>query len=107
MENNISNAEFIAGDVFEKLDELDKKNIKPDIIILDPPRPGVGEKTITKLIKYDVDNIIYVSCNPKTLAADLEVFQESGYRLLKACPVDMFPQTPHLECVSLISKVNQ
>ena len=103
-ENNIKNAEFIAGDVFEKLDELDIRDIKPDIIILDPPRPGIGEKTINKLLRYDVKNIIYVSCNPKTLAADLEIFQKNGYRFIKACPVDMFPQTPHLEIVSVLEK---
>lgn len=103
--NNIENAEFISGDVFEKLDELEKRNIKPDIIILDPPRPGVGEKTITKLLKYNVSNIIYVSCNPKTLAQDLTIFQDNDYRLVKSCPVDMFPQTPHVEVVNLLVKI--
>ena len=102
--NNIENAEFIAGDVFEKLDELEERDVKPDIIILDPPRPGVGEKTITKLLKYNVSNIIYVSCNPKTLAQDLAIFHNNGYRLVKSCPVDMFPQTPHVEVVNLLVK---
>lgn len=103
--NNIKNTEFIAGDVFEKLDELEERDIKPDIIILDPPRPGVGEKTVTKLLKYNVSNIIYVSCNPKTLAQDLIIFQDNGYRLVKSCPVDMFPQTPHVECIVLLQRV--
>ncbi len=103
--NNIDNTEFIAGDVFEKLDELEEKEIKPDIIILDPPRPGVGEKTIMKLLKYDVSNIIYVSCNPKTLVQDLITFQENGYEVVKVCPVDMFPVTPHMEVVSMLRKV--
>lgn len=103
-ENNINNSLFIAGDVFEKLDEFDNKNIIPDILILDPPRAGVGEKTINKLMKYNVKNIIYVSCNPKTLAVDLPIFEQNGYKLVKACPVDMFPQTPHLEMVTLITK---
>ena len=102
--NNIDNAEFIAGDVFEKLDELEEKEIKPDIIILDPPRPGVGEKTIMKLLKYDVSNIIYVSCNPKTLVQDLITFQENGYEVVRVCPVDMFPVTPHMEVVVLMTK---
>lgn len=102
--NNVKNTEFIAGDVFEKLDELEERNIKPDIIILDPPRPGVGEKTVTKLMKYNVSNIIYVSCNPKTLVQDLITFQNNGYKLLKVCPVDMFPQTPHVEVVGLLAK---
>ncbi|MDO5089790.1 MAG: class I SAM-dependent RNA methyltransferase [Leptotrichiaceae bacterium] len=103
--NNIENAEFIAGDVFDKLDELEARNINPDIIILDPPRPGVGEKTVTRLMKYNVSNIIYVSCNPKTLAQDLTIFRKNGYKLVKACPVDMFPQTPHVECIALIQRV--
>ena len=103
--NNINNAEFIAGDVFEKLDEFDARGIIPDIIILDPPRAGVGEKTINKLMKYNVKNIIYVSCNPKTFINDMNVFQENGYKLIKATPVDMFPFTNHLEMVVLLSKL--
>ena len=103
--NNITNAEFIAGDVFEKLDEFDARGIIPNIIILDPPRAGVGEKTINKLMKYNVKNIIYVSCNPKTFINDMNVFQENGYKLIKATPVDMFPYTGHLEMVALLSKL--
>ena len=104
-ENNIDNIEFISGDVFEKLDELDNIMVKPNTIILDPPRSGVGEKIINKLLKYNVENIIYISCNPKTLVADLPIFQENGYKLVKACPVDMFPQTPHIEVVTLLTRV--
>ena len=104
-ENNITNAEFIAGDVFVKLKEFDDRGIKPDILILDPPRAGVGEKTILKLIEYEVDNIIYVSCNPKTLATDLKIFEDNGYILKRLVCVDMFGYTPHVECVVLMSKV--
>ena len=104
-ENNIDNIEFISGDVFEKLDELDNIMVKPNTIILDPPRSGVGEKIINKLLKYNVENIIYISCNPKTLVVDLPIFQENGYKLVKACPVDMFPQTPHIEVVTLLTRV--
>ena len=103
--NNITNAEFVAGDVFAKLDEFDARGIIPNIIILDPPRAGVGEKTINKLMKYNVKNIIYVSCNPKTFINDMNVFQENGYKLIKATPVDMFPYTGHLEMVALLSKL--
>ena len=105
--NNIQNAHFIAGDVFAKLDEFDNNGIKPDILILDPPRAGVGEKTITKLVKYNTKNIIYVSCNPKTLMTDLIKFGEFGYRLVRCSVVDMFPITPHLEVVCLLEKVEQ
>ncbi len=104
--NNIDNVEFIAGDVFEKLDMFKEKNVKPDIIILDPPRPGVGEKTLLKLLEYNVENVIYVSCNPKTFIEDLKVFKEKGYNLEKASLVDMFPQTPHVEVITLLSKLD-
>ena len=102
--NSIQNAHFIAGDVFAKLDEFDNDGINPDILILDPPRAGAGEKTITKLVKYNTKNIIYVSCNPKTLMTDLIKFGEFGYRLVRCSVVDMFPQTPHLEVVCLLEK---
>lgn len=104
--NKITNTEFIAGDVFKKLEEFDVRGITPDIIIIDPPRAGVGEKTVEKLVKYGIDNFIYVSCNPKTLALDLSKFQEYKYKLEKLGVVDMFPQTPHAECVALIKKIN-
>ena len=102
--NGIENAHFISGDVFEKLDEFDKNGIKPDIIILDPPRAGVGEKTLNKLLKYGVKDIIYVSCNPKTFNTDLKVLHENGYKLVKMVTVDMFPVTPHIEVVSRLKK---
>ena len=104
--NGIENARFIAGDVFEKLDELNNLKIIPDILILDPPRSGVGEKTIDKLLDYKVDNIIYVSCNPKTLATDLKIFEDNGYMLKQVTCVDMFAYTPHIETVALLSKLD-
>lgn len=102
--NGITNAEFIAGDVFEKLDEFNEKNIIPDLIILDPPRMGVAEKTINKLLDYSVDNIVYVSCNPKTFVEDLIIFKNNGYELIKFVAVDMFSYTNHVECVCLLSR---
>ncbi|WP_067320240.1 23S rRNA (uracil(1939)-C(5))-methyltransferase RlmD [Streptobacillus felis] len=105
VENGIKNAKFIAGDVFEKLKVLDDENIKPDIIIVDPPRSGIGEKTILKLVEYSIDNIIYVSCNPKTLADDLKIFEDNDYILKRLVCVDMFGYTPHLETVVLLSKI--
>ena len=102
--NGLDNCEFIAGDVFAKLDEFDKQGIEPDIIILDPPRAGVREKAITKILKYNVKNIVYVSCNPKSLVQDLRLLEMNGYVAEKVCCVDMFPQTPHVECVALITR---
>ncbi|WP_064611964.1 23S rRNA (uracil(1939)-C(5))-methyltransferase RlmD [Streptobacillus moniliformis] len=106
IKNGITNAKFIAGDVFEKLREFDKENIKPDILILDPPRSGVGEKTILKLLEYNVNYIIYVSCNPKTLAEDLKIFEDNSYILKRVVCVDMFGYTPHVETVCLLSKLD-
>ena len=102
--NGLDNCEFIAGDVFAKLDEFDKQGIEPDIIILDPPRAGVREKAITKILKYNVKNIVYVSCNPKSLVQDLRLLEMNGYIAEKVCCVDMFPQTPHVETVVLMSR---
>ena len=105
--NGLNNCEFIAGDVFAKLDEFDKQGIEPDIIILDPPRAGVREKAITKILKYNVKNIVYVSCNPKSLVQDLRLLEMNGYVAEKVCCVDMFPQTPHVESVVLMSRVDK
>lgn len=101
--NNIQNCEFIAGDVFSRLENLEN----PDLLILDPPRGGVGEKTVKKIVEfYPTDEIIYVSCNPRTLCTDLKQFQEYGYTVKKACIVDMFPFTNHVETVALLSKLD-
>ena len=105
--NGLDNCEFIAGDVFTKLDEFDAEGIEPDVIILDPPRVGVGEKALTKILKYNVKNIVYVSCNPKSLAQDLRLLEMNGYAVEKVCCVDMFPQTPHVETVVLMSRVDK
>ena len=102
--NNIKNCEFIAGDVFKKIDELKNREINPDIIILDPPRPGVGAKALEKILDYDVNEVIYISCNPKTFIQDLEMFLAKGFRYEKGVCVDMFPNTPHVEMVVLLSK---
>ena len=104
--NGLNNCEFIAGDVFAKLDEFDKQGIEPDIIILDPPRAGVREKAITKILKFNVKNIVYVSCTPKSLVQDLRLLEMNGYVAEKVCCVDMFPQTPHVETCVLLSHKN-
>ncbi len=100
--NGLDNCSFIAGDVLKVVEELDKK---PDIIILDPPRDGIHPKALDKIIEFGVDRIIYVSCKPTSLVRDLHVLQERGYRVEKACAVDMFPQTVHVECVVLITNL--
>lgn len=100
--NGLENCEFIAGDVLAKVDELKDK---PDLIILDPPREGVHPKAIDKIIKFGAKQIIYVSCKPTSLARDLKIFVEKGYKVEKVRCVDMFPHTPHVECVTLMSRL--
>lgn len=102
MLNNLTNCEFIAGDVLKVIDDIKEK---PDLIVLDPPRDGIHPKALDKIIDYGVDRIVYISCKPTSLARDLEIFLQKGYQLSKACAVDMFPQTVHVETVVLLHRV--
>lgn len=99
--NGLTNCHFIAGDVLKVIDDIEEK---PDLIVLDPPRDGIHPKALDKIIDYGVDRLVYISCKPTSLARDLEVLQARGYKLVKACAVDMFPQTVHVETVCLLSK---
>ena len=101
--NGLDNCEFIAGDVLKVIDEIEEK---PDIIVLDPPRDGIHPKAIEKIIAYGVDEIVYISCKPTSLVRDLEIFKARGYKVSKAVAVDQFPGTLHVECVTLLQKVN-
>lgn len=101
--NGLDNCEFIAGDVLKVIDEIEDK---PDMIILDPPRDGINPKALQKIIDFGVNNLVYISCKPTSLARDLEMLQEQGYRVEKACAVDMFPNTVHVETVALLSKLD-
>ena len=94
--NGLSNCRFIAGDVLKVVDGLSEK---PDLIVLDPPRDGVHPKALQKIIDFGVERIVYISCKPTSLARDLELLQGCGYRVERACGVDMFPFTSHTECV--------
>ena len=99
--NNLSNCKFIVGDVLKVLDDLTEK---PDVIILDPPRDGIHPKALPKILSYGVDHIVYISCKATSLARDLPAFLAAGYKLEKACCVDQFCQTVHVETVVLLSK---
>ena len=99
--NGLDNCSFIAGDVLKVLDDIEEK---PDFIVLDPPREGIHPKALPKIIEYGVDKMIYISCKPTSLARDLESFIEAGYRVDKVCCVDMFPQTPLCEVLTLLVK---
>ncbi|MEW9095946.1 MAG: 23S rRNA (uracil(1939)-C(5))-methyltransferase RlmD [Clostridiaceae bacterium] len=99
--NGLHNCEFIAGDVAKVIGNVTEK---PDLIILDPPRPGVHPVALDYVIKFDAPQIVYVSCNPKTLVTDLKVLIEAGYKVEKVKIKDMFPHTPHIETVVKLSK---
>lgn len=97
--NNLTNCHFIAGDVLKVIDEIEDK---PDIIVLDPPRDGINPKALAKIINYGVNEIVYISCKPTSLARDLVTFQENGYYVKRACAVDQFVNTVHCEVVALL-----
>ncbi|MCR5273169.1 MAG: 23S rRNA (uracil(1939)-C(5))-methyltransferase RlmD [Lachnospiraceae bacterium] len=100
--NNLSNCEFIAGDVLKVIDTISEK---PDFIVLDPPRDGIHPKALTKILKYNVDKMIYISCKPTSLARDLEAFLYRGYEVKRLALVDMFPGTYHVETIALIERI--
>ncbi|MBQ3567765.1 MAG: 23S rRNA (uracil(1939)-C(5))-methyltransferase RlmD [Anaerotignum sp.] len=102
--NGLENCTFIAGDVLKMVDELEDK---PDLIIVDPPRDGIHPKAIGKIIDFGAPEIVYVSCKPTSLARDLEIFQQEGYKVEKVKLMDMFPRTVHVETVALLSLKNQ
>ncbi len=99
--NEITNATFYAGDIRLSMRELVEKTGKPDVAIIDPPRAGLSQKIVRRIVEAAPSRIVYVSCNPTTLAPNAAQLVEAGYELVKVRPVDMFPQTPHIECVAL------
>jgi 23S rRNA (uracil1939-C5)-methyltransferase len=98
--NGITNAEFIADDMQKGLKALIRRKARADVIVLDPPRAGATLKTLERVLAFVPQKIIYVSCNPSTLARDLKFFHLFGFRLDRLRPVDMFPYTYHIECVA-------
>ncbi len=101
--NGIDNVELIAGEVENVMPGLCEKT-KPDLIIADPPRVGIHKKAVKAIIEVSARRIVYVSCNPSTLARDAAEFIAAGYELVRVRPVDMFPHTAHIECVALFDK---
>jgi 23S rRNA (uracil1939-C5)-methyltransferase len=102
--NEVSNAHFLAGDVRLSLRELVAKAGRPDLLIVDPPRAGLSRKVVRRIIEAGPRTIVYVSCNPTTLAPNAAQLVEAGYTLERVRPVDMFPQTPHIECVAALHR---
>jgi len=103
--NGISNAAFFAGNVGQSLEELRGRAGEPDVVVVDPPRAGLAGKALKRVGETGAPRLVYVSCNPTTLASDAKVLiGEYGYTLRQVTPVDMFPHTPHVESVSLLTR---
>jgi 23S rRNA (uracil1939-C5)-methyltransferase len=103
--NGIENTSFFAGNVGQTLEELAEEAGSPDLVVVDPPRAGLAGKALRRTGALQAPRIVYVSCNPTTLASDVKVLREEyGYELLRCRPVDMFPHTPHVESVSLVER---
>jgi 23S rRNA (uracil1939-C5)-methyltransferase len=102
--NGVENANFRAGDARTEIRPLLEEAGRPDLVVVDPPRAGLSKKIVRRLIECEAPRIVYVSCNPTTLAPNAAQLTEAGYRLRRVKPVDMFPQTPHIECVALLER---
>jgi len=102
--NERANAHFFAGDVRLALRELVERAGRPDVLVVDPPRAGLSQKIVRRIIEAAPRRLVYISCNPTTLAPNAAQLTEAGYALRTVRPVDMFPQTPHIECVALLER---
>jgi 23S rRNA (uracil1939-C5)-methyltransferase len=102
--NGIENARFAAGSARTGVRPLLERAGKPDVVVIDPPRAGLSQKIVRRVIECEAKRIVYVSCNPTTLAPNASQLVEAGYTLRRVKPVDMFPQTPHIECVALLER---
>jgi 23S rRNA (uracil1939-C5)-methyltransferase len=102
--NGVDNAHFFAGDVRLAMRPLLEKSGKPDVVVVDPPRAGLSQKVVRRILEAEASRIVYVSCNPTTLAPNARQLADAGYELKAIRPVDMFPQTPHIECVALLER---
>jgi 23S rRNA (uracil1939-C5)-methyltransferase len=102
--NEITNARFYAGDIRLAMRELVEQAGRPDVCVIDPPRAGLSQKVVRRIAEAAPKRIVYVSCNPTTLAPNAAQLTEAGWTLTRVRPVDMFPQTPHIECVALLER---
>jgi 23S rRNA (uracil1939-C5)-methyltransferase len=102
--NKVGNIHFLAANARTGVRPLIVQAGKPDVVVIDPPRAGLSQKIVRRVIECEAKKIVYVSCNPTTLAPNAAQLTEAGYTLTRVKPVDMFPQTPHIECVALLEK---
>ena len=103
-ENKCANAEFICGDAAVELPKLLAGGVRPDVLVVDPPRAGCEQKVLAAIAEVQPERVVYVSCNPASLARDLAFMEQHGYKAIVAQPVDMFPMTSHVECVTLLTR---
>ena len=103
-ENNVDNVEFFVGESEIVIPDLINKGIKADVVVVDPPRKGCDVKLLNAITNINAERIVYVSCDPSTLARDLAILEENGYKTTTVQPVDMFPHTAHIENVALLIK---
>jgi 23S rRNA (uracil1939-C5)-methyltransferase len=102
--NGVANIEFVVGDVAKSVAPLLERVSRPDVVFVDPPRAGLTPKAVKRLLELAPERIVYVSCNPTTLAPNARALVDGGYALERARPLDMFPHTPHIECVALLRR---
>ncbi|HEX2126994.1 MAG TPA: 23S rRNA (uracil(1939)-C(5))-methyltransferase RlmD [Thermoleophilaceae bacterium] len=102
--NGVDNAHFFAGDVRVAMRPLLERSGRPDVVVLDPPRAGLSQKVVRRVLEAEANRVVYVSCNPTTLAPNARQMADAGFALRTVRPVDMFPQTPHIECVALLER---
>ena len=104
--NEIENARFFAGDARRAIRPLAEQAPRPDVVVVDPPRAGLSQKVVRRLLETHPKRIVYVSCNPTTLAPNARQIVDAGFRLAKVRAVDMFPHSPHIECVALLERTD-
>jgi 23S rRNA (uracil1939-C5)-methyltransferase len=102
--NGVENARFLCGDVRLTLRDLVEQAGRPDVVVVDPPRAGLSQKVVRRIVEAAPKRIVYVSCNPTTLAPNAAQLVEAGWTLRRVRPVDMFPQTHHIECVAVLDR---
>ena len=102
--NGVDNARFFAGDVRTAMRPLVEEAGQPDVVVVDPPRAGLSQKVVRRIVEAGPRRLVYVSCNPTTLAPSARQLADAGYALRTVQPVDMFPQTPHIEAVALLER---
>ena len=104
LQNGVHNARFFCGDATSAAAKLRLEDVAPDVIVVDPPRKGLTPELIDTIVQMSPDRVVYVSCDPATMARDLKLFTEQNYSVKEITPVDMFPRTSHVENACLMSR---